>query len=73
MTHLLHIFVLATDWVAANTKPFLSTRYVIRDLTSGDKLLIRVKAVKGDGVSEPAVLDQPLLIREVLGMYLECI
>ncbi|XP_028590529.2 myosin-binding protein H [Podarcis muralis] len=55
-----------TDWVAANTKPFLSTRYVIRDLTSGDKLLIRVKAVKGDGVSEPAVLDQPLLIREVL-------
>ncbi|XP_061487799.1 myosin-binding protein H, partial [Rhineura floridana] len=54
------------DWVTANTKPFLSTRYIIGNLTSGDKLHIRVKAVKGDGVSDPAVLDQPLLIREVL-------
>ncbi|XP_015271909.1 PREDICTED: myosin-binding protein H [Gekko japonicus] len=54
------------DWVAANEKPFLSTRYVIRDLTSGDKLHIRVKSVKGDGISEPAVLDQPLLVREIL-------
>ncbi|XP_077191222.1 myosin-binding protein H isoform X2 [Paroedura picta] len=55
-----------TDWVAANEKPFLSTRYVIRNLTSGDKLHFRVKAVKGDGISEPTVLDQPLLIREIL-------
>ncbi|XP_060087085.1 myosin-binding protein H [Heteronotia binoei] len=55
-----------TDWVAANEKPFLSTRYVIRNLTSGDKIHICVKAVKGDGISEPAALDQPLLIREIL-------
>nr|XP_056700581.1 myosin-binding protein H [Euleptes europaea] len=55
-----------TDWVAANDKPFLSTRYVIRNLTSGDKLHIRVKAVKDNGISEPTVLDQPLLIREIL-------
>ncbi|XP_062975822.1 myosin-binding protein H [Elgaria multicarinata webbii] len=54
------------DWVAANNKPFLSTRYVIRNLTAGDKLHIRVKTVKGDGVSDPAVLDQPILIREIL-------
>ncbi|XP_066480779.1 myosin-binding protein H [Tiliqua scincoides] len=55
-----------SEWVVSNEKPFLSTRYVIRNLTSGDKLLIRVTAVKGDGVSDPAVLDQPLLIREIL-------
>ncbi|XP_053099343.1 myosin-binding protein H isoform X2 [Hemicordylus capensis] len=56
----------ATDWVVANTKPFLSTRYIIRNLTSGDKLHIRVTAVKGDAVSDPAALDQPVLIREIL-------
>ncbi|KAF7238974.1 Myosin-binding protein H, partial [Varanus komodoensis] len=59
----------ATDWVAANNKPFLSTRYVIRNLTSGDKLHFRVRTVKGDEMSDPAVLDQAVLIREILGMY----
>ncbi|XP_044303421.1 myosin-binding protein H [Varanus komodoensis] len=55
-----------TDWVAANNKPFLSTRYVIRNLTSGDKLHFRVRTVKGDEMSDPAVLDQAVLIREIL-------
>ncbi|KAH0618991.1 hypothetical protein JD844_018586, partial [Phrynosoma platyrhinos] len=55
-----------TNWVAANNKPFLSTRYVIRNLTSGDKLHIRVASVKGDDMSDPAVLEQPVLVREIL-------
>ena len=67
------LFVLGTNWVTANNKPFLSTRYVIRNLTSGDKLHIRVISVKGDAVSDPAVLDHPVLVREILGMYLQCI
>ncbi|XP_072853203.2 myosin-binding protein H [Pogona vitticeps] len=56
----------STNWVTANNKPFLSTRYVIRNLTSGDKLHIRVISVKGDAVSDPAVLDHPVLVREIL-------
>lgn len=74
LIHLFYLsynFVLASDWVVANEKPFLSTRYVLRNLTSGDKLIIGVKAVKGDGVSDPVALDQPVLIREILGMYLQ--
>nr|XP_060628458.1 myosin-binding protein H [Anolis sagrei ordinatus] len=55
-----------TTWVAANNKPFLSTRYVIRDLTSGDKLHIRVTSAKGDAISDPATLEQPVLVREIL-------
>ncbi|XP_063156136.1 myosin-binding protein H [Candoia aspera] len=55
-----------TEWVTANDKPFLSTRYIIHSLISGDKLHIHVKAVKGNAISQPAFLDQPLLIREIL-------
>ncbi|KAM6458220.1 myosin-binding protein H isoform 3-T4 [Liasis olivaceus] len=56
----------ATEWVTANNKPFLSIRYTIRSLISGEKLHIRVKAVKGNAISQPAFLDQPVLIREIL-------
>ncbi|XP_025022695.1 myosin-binding protein H [Python bivittatus] len=56
----------ATEWVTANNKPFLSIRYIIRSLISGEKLHIRVKAVKGNAISQPAFLDQPVLIREIL-------
>ncbi|KAJ7331843.1 hypothetical protein JRQ81_014023 [Phrynocephalus forsythii] len=56
----------STNWVRANNKPFLSTRYVIHNLTSGDKIHIRVMAVKDDAESEPAVLDLPVLVREIL-------
>ncbi|XP_006029715.1 myosin-binding protein H [Alligator sinensis] len=55
-----------TEWVTANKEPFLSPRYTIHNLTSGDKLEIRVKAVNSVGVSVPAVLEQPVAIREIL-------
>ncbi|XP_015678994.1 myosin-binding protein H [Protobothrops mucrosquamatus] len=55
-----------TNWVTANKKPFLCIRYTIHNLISGEKLHIRVKAVKDNAVSQPAFLDQPLLIREIL-------
>lgn len=64
------MFVLATEWVTANKEPLLSPRYTIHNLTSGDKLEIRVKAVNSVGVSVPAVLEQPVAIREILGKVL---
>ncbi|XP_074749642.1 myosin-binding protein H isoform X2 [Strix uralensis] len=55
-----------TDWTAANKEPFLSTRYTVQDLGSGDKIHVRVKAVSASGASVPATLEQPVLIREIL-------
>ncbi|XP_051495221.1 myosin-binding protein H [Apus apus] len=56
----------STDWTAVNQEPFLSTRYVIQDLSSGDKIHVRVKAVSANGASVPAALEQPVTIREIL-------
>lgn len=53
-------------WVAVNQEPCVSNRYNIQNLTQGDKLLVRVKAVNSGGASAPAVLDQPVPIREVV-------
>ncbi|NXX81664.1 MYBPH protein, partial [Urocolius indicus] len=56
----------STDWTAANQEPFLSTRYTIQGLSSGDKVHVRVKAVSASGSSVPATLQQPVLVREIL-------
>ncbi|XP_074833671.1 myosin-binding protein H [Carettochelys insculpta] len=53
-------------WVAANDEPCLSTRYTICNLTPGDRLQIRVRAVNEGGMSVPAVLEQPVVIQEIL-------
>ncbi|KFQ19358.1 Myosin-binding protein H, partial [Merops nubicus] len=59
-------FIAGTDWAAVNQEPFLSTRYTIQDLSSGAKVLVRVKALSASGASVPASLEQPVLIREIL-------
>ncbi|KFZ68303.1 Myosin-binding protein H, partial [Podiceps cristatus] len=59
-------FIVGTDWTAVNEEPFLSMRYIIQDLSSGDKIHVRVKAVNASGASTPATLEQPVLIREIL-------
>ncbi|KAK2526448.1 Mybph [Columba guinea] len=56
----------STDWKAVNEEPFLSTRYTVQNLSSGDKIHIRVKAISASGASVPATLDQPVVIREIL-------
>ncbi|NWI33850.1 MYBPH protein, partial [Sula dactylatra] len=56
----------STDWTAANEEPFLSTRYTIQDLSSGDKIHVRVKAVSASDASVPATLEQPVLVREII-------
>lgn len=52
-----------------NQEPFLSTRCTVPDLSSGDKIHVRVVAVSASGTSAPATLEQPVLIREILREY----
>ncbi|NWW80518.1 MYBPH protein, partial [Climacteris rufus] len=56
----------SSDWKAVNQEPFLSTRYTVPNLSSGDKIHVRVTAVSASGASVPAALEQPVLIREIL-------
>ncbi|KFP05156.1 Myosin-binding protein H, partial [Calypte anna] len=56
----------STDWKAVNEEPFLSTRYTIKDLSPGEKIHVRVKAVSAHGASVPTTLEQPVLIQEIL-------
>ncbi|NXW90928.1 MYBPH protein, partial [Alopecoenas beccarii] len=56
----------STDWKVVNEEPFLSTRYTVQNLSSGNKIHVRVKAISASGASVPATLDQPVVIREIL-------
>lgn len=60
----------ASEWVAANTELTTSNRFIISGLTTGDLLNIRVVAMNAGGRSEPAVLPQPIPVREIMG---ECL
>lgn len=62
-------FAIATDWVVANEELTPANRYCIKNLTTGDLLHVRVVAVNAGGRSEPAVLPEPVLVREVVGEY----
>uniref|UniRef100_A0A8C6T586 Myosin-binding protein H n=1 Tax=Neogobius melanostomus TaxID=47308 RepID=A0A8C6T586_9GOBI len=54
-----------TDWLVANEELSPTTHYCIKNLTAGDLLHVRVVAVNPGGRSEPAVLADPVPIREV--------
>ena len=49
----------------------VANRHVLKDLTTGDLLNVRVVAVNAGGRSEPAALVEPVPIREVVGEYWE--
>lgn len=57
----------ATDWVVANKELTPATRYCLKDLTTGDLLLVRVVAINAGGRSQPATLTYAVPIREVIG------
>ncbi|XP_072278066.1 myosin-binding protein H-like [Pyxicephalus adspersus] len=56
----------SSDWIAVNKEPSISTHYKIFDLTTNEKILVRVSAVSKAGSSAPATLDHPVQIREVV-------
>ncbi|XP_073526769.1 myosin-binding protein H-like [Phyllobates terribilis] len=55
-----------TEWVSANKEPSISTHYKITNLTTGDKILVRVKAISKAGNSDPTALEHAVLIREIV-------
>lgn len=57
----------AEDWKAVNVEHQKSTRYVIKNQTTGDRLKIRVVAVNAGGRSPPVALPEAVLVKEVAG------
>ncbi|KAJ8402513.1 hypothetical protein AAFF_G00365960 [Aldrovandia affinis] len=55
-----------TEWVAANKDPVEKNRYVVRGLPTGEKLCFRVVAINLAGRSPPALLNQPVTVREIM-------
>ncbi|XP_051928324.1 myosin-binding protein C, fast-type-like [Hippocampus zosterae] len=55
-----------TDWVTANTDLCERQTFVVRGLPVGEKINFRVVAVNIAGRSPPAVMSQPVTIREVM-------
>ncbi|CAL8383035.1 unnamed protein product [Boreogadus saida] len=53
------------DWKAVNEELHKSTRYAIKNQTTGDKLKIRVVAVNAGGRSAPGTLPEAVLVKEV--------
>ncbi|XP_033055393.1 myosin-binding protein H isoform X1 [Trachypithecus francoisi] len=57
----------ASEWVPVSARPMMVTQQTVRNLALGDKLLLRVSAVSSAGAGPPAMLDQPVHIRENIG------
>ncbi|XP_068567857.1 myosin binding protein Hb [Cebidichthys violaceus] len=53
------------DWKAVNEDLQKSSRYVIKNQTTGDRLKIRVVAVNVGGRSPPVTLSEAILVKEV--------
>lgn len=56
-----------TEWVVANDELCERQGYVVRGLPVGEKVNFRVVAVNIAGRSPPAVMSQPVTIREIMG------
>ncbi|XP_054623562.1 myosin binding protein Cb isoform X1 [Dunckerocampus dactyliophorus] len=55
-----------TEWVVANTDLCEKQSYVVRGLPVGEKMNFRVVAVNIAGRSPPAIMSQPVTIREIM-------
>ncbi|XP_041939795.1 myosin-binding protein C, fast-type-like isoform X8 [Alosa sapidissima] len=55
-----------TEWQVANSEPVDRQSFVVRNLPTGEKLNFRVVAVNIAGRSPPALLGQPVTIREIV-------
>ncbi|XP_068121563.1 myosin-binding protein H-like [Hyperolius riggenbachi] len=56
----------SSEWIPVNKEPSVSTHYKITNLTTGEKITVRVSAVSKAGPSAPLALDRPLQIREIV-------
>ncbi|KAL7886949.1 hypothetical protein AOLI_G00046700 [Acnodon oligacanthus] len=55
-----------TEWQVANTDLVERQSYMVRNLPTGEKMNFRVVAVNIAGRSPPAVLSQPVTVREIM-------
>uniref|UniRef100_UPI00358FE6CA myosin-binding protein C, cardiac-type-like isoform X2 n=1 Tax=Myxine glutinosa TaxID=7769 RepID=UPI00358FE6CA len=55
-----------TEWVAVNKEPVERTSLHVKDLPTGEKLIFRVRAINSAGLSPPATMSQPVLVREIV-------
>nr|XP_055037359.1 myosin binding protein Cb [Misgurnus anguillicaudatus] len=55
-----------TEWHPANTDPVERQSFVVRNLPTGEKVNFRVVAVNIAGRSPPALLSQPVTVREIM-------
>uniref|UniRef100_A0A9J8D0S9 Myosin-binding protein C, fast-type n=1 Tax=Cyprinus carpio carpio TaxID=630221 RepID=A0A9J8D0S9_CYPCA len=55
-----------TEWHPANTDLIERQSYVVRNLPTGEKMDFRVVAVNMAGRSPPALLGQPVTVREIM-------
>lgn len=58
--------VAADEWIPAIQGLTERSSMTVKNLTTGDKLLFRVRAYNMAGPSSPAVLAQPVTIREIM-------
>ncbi|XP_075696926.1 myosin-binding protein C, fast-type [Rhinoderma darwinii] len=56
----------AAEWTEGNSKLVERCGYTVRDLPTGEKIEFRVIAVNIAGKSEPALMSQPVTIREIV-------
>lgn len=61
------LWVLAEDWIVANTDLIDKTKFTITGLPTDAKIFVRVKAVNAAGASEPKYYSQPILVKEIIG------
>uniref|UniRef100_A0A6I8PZC3 Myosin-binding protein H n=1 Tax=Xenopus tropicalis TaxID=8364 RepID=A0A6I8PZC3_XENTR len=54
------------EWIPSNKEPVERCGFTVKDLPTGEKVSFRVRAVNIAGLSEPAVLAQPVTIREIV-------
>ncbi|XP_076842860.1 myosin binding protein Cb isoform X2 [Brachyhypopomus gauderio] len=60
------VHLLESEWQVANTEPVDRQNYTVRNLPTGEKMNFRVVAVNIAGRSPPALLSQPVTIREIM-------
>uniref|UniRef100_A0A8C5QNJ2 Myosin-binding protein C, fast-type n=1 Tax=Leptobrachium leishanense TaxID=445787 RepID=A0A8C5QNJ2_9ANUR len=54
------------EWIEANKDLVERCGYTVKDLPTGEKISFRVRSVNIAGKSEPAILGQPVTIREIV-------
>lgn len=67
MNYMKFSFNVDTEWVVANQELCERQGFVVRGLPVGEKINFRVVAVNIAGRSPPAIMSQPVTIREIVG------